>query len=55
MPDTNPIPGLPPRSFEKADPSPDALFYEQARLVLAVCSGLVNYLAASARSAGIPL
>jgi SAM-dependent methyltransferase len=27
------LPGLPPRAFEKADPTPDPLFYRQARLV----------------------
>ncbi len=41
MPDTNPIPGLPPRSFEKADPSPDGLFYEQARLVAHIDDGAI--------------
>jgi SAM-dependent methyltransferase len=27
------LPGLPPRAFEKADPTPDPLFYRQPRLV----------------------
>ena len=37
----NPIPGLPPRSFEKADPSPDTLFYEQPRLVAHIDDGAI--------------
>ena len=41
MPDTSAIPGLPPRSFEKADPSPDSLFYEQARLVAHIDDGAI--------------
>ena len=41
MPDTSVIPGLPPRSFEKADPSPDTLFYDQARLVAHIDDGAV--------------
>ena len=30
---TDDLPGLPPRAFEKADPTPDPLFYRQPRLV----------------------
>ena len=41
MPDTSPIPGLPPRSFDKADPSPDTLFYEQPRLVAHIDDGAI--------------
>ena len=41
MPDTSPIPGLPPRSLDKADPSPDTLFYEQPRLVAHIDDGAI--------------
>ncbi len=33
--------GLPPRAFDKADPSPDTLFYEQPRLVTHIDDGAI--------------
>ena len=37
----NDLPDLPPRAFEKADPSPDPLFYREARLVTHIDAGAI--------------
>ena len=41
MPDPSELPELPPGAFAKADPSPDARFYAQPRLVTHIDAGAV--------------
>ncbi len=50
----NDLPGFPPRAFEKADPSPDPLFYAQPRLVAHIDDGAIAAVTALYRRLLLP-